>query len=204
MDTIGAARSTNEFGFQQDNNLNIETIASHSLLPPDRTWAIRFKADGTIMIVVGMRDYGRGLFSGYFAALVSVRLGVPYQRVRIYYSATHPAVLHAPSLPTTMLDPGRLGPIARAAAEIIARMCEQVIEKGRSVLAAMAGVGLAYIGFDQSTGRHFFVMDRVRSSILEMTENARGGPSSSAAFWKELHQRCNDSTAQESRTQSMA
>src|SRR5215469_3065298 len=84
---------TSEIGFVQNargENLNIETIPSNPFLPTDRKWAIRFNADGTVTIVLGMRNYGRGWYSSYFAGLVRARLGVPFQRVRIYYSATLP------------------------------------------------------------------------------------------------------------------
>ena len=90
---------TSEIGFLQNarvENLNIETIPSSPFFPANRKWAIRFNAGGTVTIVLGMRDYGRGWYSAYFAGLVAARLGVPFQRVRIYYSATLPAVLQTP------------------------------------------------------------------------------------------------------------
>src|ERR1700741_3539984 len=75
---------------------NIEAVTANPVLPPDRKWAIRFNAGGTVTLVLGMRDYGRGWFSAYFAGLVATRLGVPFPRVRIYYSAALPAVLQTP------------------------------------------------------------------------------------------------------------
>ena len=90
---------TSEVGFLQSarvENLDIETVTSNPFLPTDRKWAIRFNAGGTVTIVLGMRDYGRGWFSAYFADLVTTHLGVPFRRVRIYYSATLPAVLQTP------------------------------------------------------------------------------------------------------------
>src|SRR5262245_1109647 len=72
----------------QVEDLNIETVTSNPLLPTDRRWAIRFNGGGTATIVLGMRDYGRGRYSAYFASLVTARLGIPFRRVRIYYSAT--------------------------------------------------------------------------------------------------------------------
>jgi hypothetical protein len=53
----------------------------------------------TVTLVLGMRDYGRGWFSAYFAGLVVARLGLPFRRVRIYYSATLPAVSQTPRKP---------------------------------------------------------------------------------------------------------
>jgi CO/xanthine dehydrogenase Mo-binding subunit len=191
-----AARShhacTSEVGFVQSarvENLNIETATSNPFLPTDRKWAIRFNPGGTVTIVLGMRDYGRGWFSAYFAGLVTARLGIPFRRVRVYYSATLPAVLQTPVPSPIVLSRSHIGPVASAVANIIEGMCDQVIEKGRLVFAAMAGVGAIDVGFDQPTGR-FFVLDRDRSgSLLEIAETTRGGSSVSAEIRKETSAR---------------
>jgi carbon-monoxide dehydrogenase large subunit len=170
-------------------NLNIETVTSNSFLPTDRKWAIRFDAGGTVTIVLGMRDYGRGWFSAYFADLVTARLGVPFRRVRIYYSATLPAVLQTPRQSSTVFHRSHIGPVARAVADIIEEMCDQVIERGRLAFAAIAGVSAIDVGFDQPTGR-FFVLDRDRSSnILQIAETTRGGSSVSSEFARKLQHR---------------
>jgi hypothetical protein len=90
-DPIAAPHDTSEVGLVESaraENLNVETVISNPLLPTDRKWAIRFNAGGTVTIVLGMKDDGRGWFSGYFAGLAAARLGVPFRRVRVYYSAT--------------------------------------------------------------------------------------------------------------------
>jgi hypothetical protein len=119
--------------------LDVETSVSNPLLPTDRKWAIRFTSSGTVTIVLGMKDYGRGWFSGYFASLVAARLGVPFRRIRIYYSGTLPAVLQAPIASATVFSRGGIGPVASAVADIIEQMCDQVVERGRGTHAAMAG-----------------------------------------------------------------
>jgi hypothetical protein len=43
-------------------NLDVETFASNPIFPADRKWAIRFRSDGTITIVLGMKDYGGLVF----------------------------------------------------------------------------------------------------------------------------------------------
>jgi hypothetical protein len=169
MDTIAtelriaqnhAARSplarTSEIGFVQNarvKDLDIETVTSNPFLPSDRKWAIRFNAGGTVTIVLGMRNYGRGWYSAYFAGLVTARLGVPFPRVRIYYSATLPAVLQTPVPSSIVFHRGQIGPVATAVADVIETMCDQVVERGRLAFAAMAGVGTGDVGFDQSSGR---------------------------------------------------
>ena len=177
-----------EIGFVQNasvENLNIETVPSNPFLPAKRKWAIRFNAGGTVTIVLGMRDYGRGWYSGYFAGLVTAHLGVPFRRVRIYYSATLPAVLQTP-LPSSMVfHRSHIGPVAAAAADVIETMCGQVVERGRLTFAGMAGVGPGDVGFDQLSGR-FFVLDRIWSGrILEIAATTLGRSSVSTEFaWK--------------------
>jgi Molybdopterin-binding domain of aldehyde dehydrogenase len=162
--------------------LDVETSAANPLLPTDRKWAIRFTSNGTVTIVLGMKDYGRGWFSGYFASLVAARLGVPFRRIRIYYSGTLPAVLQTPIASATVFSRGGFSPVASAVADIIEQMCDQVVERGRGTFAAMAGVHTGDIGFDRSIGR-FFVLDRVRSrSILEIADTVQGGSCSSSTF----------------------
>jgi CO/xanthine dehydrogenase Mo-binding subunit len=179
----------NEVEFAQGagtEDLNVETVTSNPLLPTDRKWAIRFRADGTVTIVLGMRDYGRGWFSAYFASLVTARLGIPSQRVRIYYSATLPAVLQTPMPPAAVFHRSDVGSVASAIADIIEDMCDEVVQKGRRAFAAIAGVGASDVGFDQQTGR-FFVLDRDRiGEILEIAETVRGGSPIMTEFARKL------------------
>src|SRR5215469_12672153 len=185
----GHSGRISEIGFVQNasvENLNIETVPSNPFLPAKRKWAIRFNAGGTVTIVLGMRDYGRGWYSGYFAGLVTARLGVPFRRVRIYYSATLPAVLQTPMPSSIVFHRRHIGPVARAVADIIEGLCDQVIERGRLAFAAIAGVSAIDVGFDQSTGR-FFVLDRDRSrNILQIAETTRGRSSVSSEFARKL------------------
>jgi aerobic carbon-monoxide dehydrogenase large subunit len=148
--------------------LEIEAVTANPALQTDRRWAIRFNAGGTVTIVLGMRDYGRGWFSAYFAGLAAARLGIPFGRIRIYYSANLPAALRTPVPSPTQFRRSDVGPVAGAAADIIEQMCDHVIEQGRLAFTAMAGIGIGDVGFDQSTGR-FFVLDRERSgNILDL------------------------------------
>jgi hypothetical protein len=161
----------------RSENLNIETVTSNPLLPTDRKWAIRFDAGGTVTIILGMKDYGRGWFSSYFAGIAAARLGIPFRQFRLYYSATLPAVLQTPVPSPSEFDRCQIGPIANAVADVVEGMCDQVIEKGRSAFATLAGVGTPNVDFDRQTG-HFFVLERARSgSIFEIAEATRGGSS---------------------------
>jgi hypothetical protein len=178
-----------EVGFVQCsrvNSLNVATVASNPLLPTDRIWAIRFNAGGTVTIVLGMRDYWRGWLSPYFAGLVATRLGIPFRRIRLYYSATLPAVLQTPVSSAIAQRRNDIGPVASAVADVIERMCDQVIERGRSTFAALVGVAAFDASFDPRTGR-FFVVDRERSSnILDIAETSRAKPLLPTELAKEL------------------
>lgn len=185
-----------EIGFVQSlrlENLNVETVPSNMLLPADGKWAIRFNAGATVTIVLGMRDYWRGWLSAYFANLVATRLGIPFGRIRVYYSAALPAVLQTPLQSAHARDRSHIGRVASAVADIIDGMCDQLIERGRLTFAALAGVDVLDVGFDQRTGR-FFVLDRDRSgNILEIAETVRGRSPQFTEFAKRL--RCNNNPA---------
>jgi CO/xanthine dehydrogenase Mo-binding subunit len=169
--SLEIAASRNE----RTGSLNVEAVASSRWLPADRKWGIRFGADGNVTIVLGMWNYGRGCYSAYFASLVSARLGIPFRRVRLYYSANLPARLQTPIAPQFVPCRSSVSPLAAAAADVIEGMCDQVIERGRLAFAAIAGVETGVVGFDQSGGR-FFVLNQDRSGrILEIAGQARGG-----------------------------
>jgi CO/xanthine dehydrogenase Mo-binding subunit len=174
------------------DDLNVESVTANPPLPSGGKWAIRFNAGGTVTIVLGMRDYGWGWFSAYFAGVVAARLGIPFRRVRLYYSANLPAVLQTPQ-PYRILSRGSTpGPVASAAADVIEEMCDRVIEKGRRTFAALAGVGIPDVGFDQLTGR-FYVLDKDRSgSILEIAETVPGGSSASTELAKKFQRGAQD------------
>src|SRR5258705_11312400 len=87
---------TSEAGFTRSargENLNIESTPTNPILPTGRKWALRFSADGTVTIVLGMRDYGRGWFSAYFAGLVAASFGIPVRRGPPFYPAPPPGLL---------------------------------------------------------------------------------------------------------------
>jgi hypothetical protein len=133
-----------------------------------------------------MKDYGRGWFSAHFTGLVAARLGIPFRRFRVYYAATLPAVLQTPIPSPNVFHRCHIGPIANAVADVVEGMCDQVIEKGRSAFAALAGVGVVDVGFDRQTGR-FFVLERDRSrNIFEIAEATRGRSSVSIALARKL------------------
>jgi hypothetical protein len=167
-------------------NLDVETINKSPLLPTDRKWAIRFGTGENVTIVLGMRDYRRGWFSAYFAGLAAARLGLPFRRVRVYYSATLPAVSQTPRIAGTLLYGTQPGSIAAAVGDIICEMCGLVIEKGQLASAAVAGVGAADVDFDASTGCFFARNTGWSGRTLDIAKIARDGTSVSTEFAKNL------------------
>jgi hypothetical protein len=155
-------------------NLDVETVNKNPLLPTNRKWAIRFGAGENVTVVLGMRDYGRGWFSAYFAGLAAARLGLPFRRVRVYYSATLPAVSQTPRIAGTLLYGSQPGSVAAAVGDIICELCGLVVEKGRLASAVIAGVGAADVDFDASTG--FFARNTGWSGrTLDIAKIARDG-----------------------------
>jgi Molybdopterin-binding domain of aldehyde dehydrogenase len=152
--------------------LNVEMLTANPLLQSDRKSAIRFNAGGTVTIVLGIRDDGRGWYTAQFASLVATRLGLPFRWIRIYYSATLPAVLQTPQESRILRDGSRLGPRAKAVWKLVDEMCVRVVENGRAIFAELTGVAPGVVGFDQAAGR-FFTLDGSRSaSILDIAEIA--------------------------------
>jgi CO/xanthine dehydrogenase Mo-binding subunit len=174
---IGSTRerpksSVDILSLQSVGNLNVEMLTADPLLQRDRKSEIRFKAGGAVTIVLGMRDYGRGWYSAHFASLVANRLGLPFRRIRVYYSATLPAVLQTPQEFGILPEGSPLGPLPTAVGELIEKMCERIVENGRAIFAEMTGATPAAVGFDRTAGR-FFVLNGGRSaSILDIAEIA--------------------------------
>jgi CO/xanthine dehydrogenase Mo-binding subunit len=157
---------------QSVGEVNVEMLTANPLLQTDRKSAIRFSASGTVTIVLGIRDYGRGFYSAHFASLVATRFGLPLRRMRVYYSATLPAVLQTPQDSGTLPDGSRLGPLATAVGKLIDEMCGRVVENGRAIFAELIGVTPDAVEFDQIAGR-FFVLNGSRSaSILDIAKIA--------------------------------
>lgn len=152
--------------------LNVEMLTTNPLIPSNLKWAIRFNTGGTVTIVLGMRDYGWGWYSAHFASLAAARLGLPFRRMRVYYSATLPAVLQTPQESRVTPDGRQPGPLAAAVDELIEEMCDRVIENGRSIFAEIAGATSAQIGFDQNVGRFFAPGGGWSASILDIAEVA--------------------------------
>jgi hypothetical protein len=178
--SIAAIGSTREppksavdpFSLERVGKLNVEMVTTDPLLQTDRKSEIRFHAGGAVTIVLGIRDNGRGWYSAQFASIVATRLCLPFRRIRVYYSATLPAVLQTPQEFAILPEGSRLGPLAMAVGRLIEEMCGRVVNNGRAIFAELTGAAPGAVDFDQTAGR-FFTLDGSRSaSILDMAEIA--------------------------------
>ena len=171
MDAISAkSRIRNPDGACEQEDMDVETIASSPLLGGDRKWTIRFSASGLTTVVIGMRYFGDARLSSYFAALVAGRLGISFDRIRLYYSATLPAVLQTPRAILSPSHASDLGSVAAAAAAVIEEMCDRVIEKRRPASTAeevKSASNLASI--NSPVGR---VHESQRGDVLELARSA--------------------------------
>lgn len=168
MDTISAeSRIAEADGACEDEGMEVETTTSSPLLASgDRKWAIRFSANRLTTVVIGMRYFGDARLSAYFAARVAVRLGISFERIRLYYSATLPAVLQTPRAIPGLSHASDLGSVAAATAAVIEGMCDRVIEKRRAALTAEPVKPVSRLA---SIGP---VHESQRGSVLEIARSA--------------------------------
>ena len=155
------------------HSLIVRTVGPLSLLPHGQECGIRFEVNSTVTIILGMRDYGHGYVSPYFASLVATRLGIPLKQIRIYYAGAHPAVRIKPRASACVPSRGSVGPANARIGALIESLCEQIIEQGRSRLAYLSGVLPGDIEFVAATGQYIVARNEHR---VDIRESARMGP----------------------------
>ena len=121
-------------GVRRPEDFNVETVIPHSLVPHRQKCAIRFEADATVTILLGMKDSGWADASSYFASLLVARLGIPFKRVRLYYTGEHPAVRRTPKPTSQVLSRANLGIANAGIGDLIEELCDRAIEEGRAFL----------------------------------------------------------------------
>jgi hypothetical protein len=142
--------------------LTVQTVGPISLLPHGQECGIRFEVDSTVTIILGMRDYGSGYVSPYFASLVAARLGIPLKQIRIYYTGARPAVRITPKAAAGVPSRDSVGPANAQIGALIESLCERIIEQGRSHLASLSGVLPDGIEFDAATGQFIAASNEYR------------------------------------------
>jgi CO/xanthine dehydrogenase Mo-binding subunit len=139
--------------------LKIEIVVPISLLPNGQKCGLHFGAAATVSIVLGTRDYGYGYAASYFANLLVARLGIPFERIRVYYAGGFPAVRSTPKHAPHIRSRANVCVATAEIGDLIEALCDRAIEKGRRLLASSIGVRPADIDFNASSGR-FFVKDK--------------------------------------------
>jgi hypothetical protein len=152
--------------------LNVELVGPISLLPYGQKCGIRFGADATVTIMLGMRDRWRDYASPYFMSVLVTHLGIPIERVRLYYTGVHPAVRRTlwHSRPVPSRD--NVGAAIVEIGDLIEALCDRVIERGRHFLAVSIDVLPADIDFDASSGRFVVPGKKRYVDVLELAKCA--------------------------------
>jgi hypothetical protein len=118
---------------------DLETLDQVAHLSTEQTCSIRFDSDRTAVIVIGAKSYGRGDASAYFAHLAGVRLGIPLNRIRVFYTGDHPAAKISVRELTPPPSRESVGVANAHIGDMIERLCSRTIEKGRRYMASSIG-----------------------------------------------------------------
>jgi hypothetical protein len=158
-----------------DEGLNVELAGPCTLLPYRLKCAVQFGPDSTVTIVLGMRDSGWADASTYFANLLVARLGIPFNKIRLYYRGMHPAARRAPKQSIQILSRAKVGEVNAAIGDLIEELCDRAIERGRHFLASSTGAVPGAIKFDAFSGRFFVSGSYYQVDFLEAAKQARRG-----------------------------
>jgi hypothetical protein len=155
--------------------LNVEVVGPKSLLPYGRKCSLRFGAKGAATITIGIRDYGRGYASSYFASLVVARLGIPATRVYLYYAGNLPAAKINFRDLRAVPNRDSVGCVNAQIGDLIEGLCDAAIEKGRTYFAAAIGGRVCDIQFESASGRFLAPDGRCCDHILKLAALAYDG-----------------------------
>jgi hypothetical protein len=112
------------------DDLDVEMVVPALLFPYRQTCGVRLGRNGVVTIVLGTRDPGHDA-SSYLAGILVGRLGIPWSRVRLFYTGMHPAVRRTPQQPVRRLRSANVGSTVAAIGAVIESLCDQVLEKDR-------------------------------------------------------------------------
>ena len=112
------------------DDLDVEMVVPALLFPYRQTCGVRLGRDGAVTIVLGTRDPGHDA-SSYLAGILVERLGIPWNRLRLFYTGMRPAVCRTPQQPVRRLRSVNVGSTVAAMGAVIESLCDQVVEKDR-------------------------------------------------------------------------
>src|SRR5947209_791754 len=132
--------------------------------PPSKEMGgIRFEVDGTVTVITGTLDYGQG-HAAPFAQVLSERLGIPFERVRLMQGDSH-----------ELLAGGGTGgskSIMHSGTAIV-EASAKVIEQGRQIASHVLEASASDIEFAQ--GRFAIAGTDRAIGIMELAERLRAG-----------------------------
>lgn len=132
--------------------------------PPNKEMGgIRFEEDGTVTVITGTLDYGQG-HAAPFAQVLSEKLGVPFERIRLLQGDSDEIVFGAGT-------GGSRSALMSGAA--IVEASEKVIEKGRQLAGAALEASPRDIEFTDGTFR--VAGTDVSIDIMELSRRVQQG-----------------------------
>ncbi|MFC0407793.1 xanthine dehydrogenase family protein molybdopterin-binding subunit [Roseomonas elaeocarpi] len=127
---------------------------------------IRFDEDGGVTIVTGTLDYGQGHWSP-FAQLLSSRLGVPFDKIRLLQGDSDQLVFGGGTGGSRSM---------MCSGTAIIEASDLVIEKGREAASHILEAAAADIEFDAEEGRFTIAGTDRGLGILELASRMRTAP----------------------------
>jgi CO/xanthine dehydrogenase Mo-binding subunit len=124
--------------------------------PANASVGIRFESNGTVTLISKTVDYGHGHAAPFFAHLLMDRLGIPFSRIRLYFTGVRPAAKRTPKQIAQPLNrTGGCKSILRCR-DAIGAAAAKVIEQGRQLAADILEASPVDIEFLVETSGGYF------------------------------------------------
>jgi len=130
---------------------------------PEESAKVAFEPDGTVSIVVGTQSNGQGHETAY-AQVLSDRLGVPFEQVRIVMGDTEKLTMGGGTGGSRSLT---------AAGWAIRDASEVIIERGKDLAAQELETAVADIEFEREAGAFRVIGTDRRIGLLDLAAKAR-------------------------------
>src|SRR5437763_8302824 len=143
--------------------LGVGNFLEVTAAPSKEMGGLRFEADGTVTIITGSLDHGQG-HAAPFAQVLSERLGVPFERVRLLQGDSDELLAAGGTGGSKSIMHGGTAIVEAAA---------KVIEQGKQIASHVLEAAAADIEFKNG---HFVIAGTDRAiAITELAERIRGG-----------------------------
>ena len=143
--------------------LGVGNFLEVTAAPSKEMGGLRFEADGTVTIITGSLDHGQG-HSAPFAQVLSERLGVPFERIRLLQGDSDELLAAGGTGGSKSIMHGGTAIVEAAA---------KVIEQGKQIASHVLEASAADIEFAQ--GRFVIAGTDRAIGIMELAERLRTG-----------------------------